>query len=89
MILIPVCRESSFVSNSSRRDSISRHSRRSSGDNIENDDMDHEQKVDDWQKMSLPSVAESPIKDLRIEKEIQPVFVEIRALTKGQVFVSF
>lgn len=45
-------------------------------------------KVDDWQEMSLPSMAASPINDLTIRPtESQPIFVEVQALTKGQVFV--
>ncbi|XP_052778604.1 uncharacterized protein LOC128216051 [Mya arenaria] len=54
----------------------------------EGSEIDNIQKVDDWQEMALPTmVAGSPIRDLTIKPpEARPVFVEIQALLKGQVF---
>lgn len=99
-----VGREASFTSGTSQRNlesrgTASRNSRRSSGSKRgsyndpqarRNDvDVDHMKKVDDWQEMSLPSLAESPINDLTIRPpERLPIFVEVQSLTKGQVFVS-
>lgn len=101
---VAVGREASFTSGTSQRNldsrgTASRNSRRSSiskrGGLAEatarqsDTDVDHMKKVDDWQEMSLPSLAESPVNDLTIKPpERQPMFVEVQALTKGQVFVS-
>ena len=47
------------------------------------------QKVDDWQQMSLPTIDEPDMVDLReIIRENRSVFVEVKNLTKGQTFVS-
>ena len=47
------------------------------------------QKVDDWQKMSLPTIDEPDMVDLREKlQEYRSVFVEVQNLTKGQTFVS-
>ena len=51
--------------------------------------VDSDQKVDDWQGMSLPITDEPNITDLRQKiRESKSVFVEVQNLTKGQTFVS-
>ena len=46
-------------------------------------------KVGDWQDMSLPTMDEQPVTDLReLKRESRSVFVEVQNLTKGQTFVS-
>ena len=46
-------------------------------------------KIDDWQGMSLPTIDEPPMIDLREKiREARSVFVEVQNLTKGQTFVS-
>ena len=63
-------------------------SRRSSITENENQ-VDSDQKVDDWQGMSLPITDEPNITDLRQKiRESKSVFVEVQNLTKGQTFVS-
>ena len=63
-------------------------SRRSSVTENENQ-VDSDQKVDDWQGMSLPITDEPNITDLRQKiRESKSVFVEVQNLTKGQTFVS-
>ncbi|XP_060593908.1 uncharacterized protein LOC132748342 [Ruditapes philippinarum] len=58
-----------------------------SAENENNNVDDVVKKVDDWEQMSLPTLGESPINDLRIKPvEAKPVFVNARILTKGQVF---
>ena len=47
------------------------------------------QKIDDWQQMSLPTIDEPDMVDLREKiRENKSVFVEVKNLTKGQTFVS-
>ena len=86
-LCVSVARESSFVSQSSRRSSG--FGGPDEAPTVDPRDEDTKRKVDDWQGMSLPSLAESPLNDLRVSKaEPKPVFVEVQNLTKGQIFVS-
>jgi len=76
------------TSRNSRRGSIGSKRDSIKENEVTQSDVDNMKKVDDWQEMSLPSMAASPINDLTIQPpERLPVFVEVQALTKGQVFV--